>query len=216
MFLGQLLTWSGKTILASVMIDNCLLKQEFATAYFYCKPDDTERNTCTSIFKGLLSQLLRQCVDLIPHCYERCLSSGESTLSSATLTKQFLELFCERLEKLFFVIDGLDECEPPERKLVLHSLMTIIEKCDGYQPGKLRVLVVSQDFPDIRKALLAATVISIEPKDNKHDIERYIGDWTSRIQIHYHLDDVQTEFIRLATFARARGMIRFSQSLSVY
>jgi hypothetical protein len=148
-----------------------------------------------------------QCSDLVPYCYERYLSSGELTLSSATLTKQLLDLFCERITKLYFVIDGLDECEKTERKLVLQALMTIIEKCDGYQPGKLRLLVVSQDVPDIRKALLAAAVMSVEPKDNEQDIKRYIGEWTAKIQKHHDIDDGQAKFIKHSTFARAKGMM---------
>jgi hypothetical protein len=164
----------------------------------------------------LLRQLLPRCPDFVPYCYEKCLSGGELILTSATLTKQLLELFCERLEKIFFVIDGLDECGPPERKSLVQALIAMVDKCDSYQPGKLRVLLVSQDLPDIRKALLAATIVSLEPKDNERDIKRYVKEWTDKIQKHHELDETQAEFIRESTFVRAKGTCNTSFWCELY
>jgi hypothetical protein len=126
-------------------------------------------------------------------------------LVSTTLTKNILELFCERLNKLYIIIDGLDDCDITERKLVLQSLTSLIDKCDTTRPGKLRVLIVSQDCPDIGKALIAANVVSLRPKDTEKDIGRYVNEWTMRIQQHHRLDDGHAEYIRESTCARANG-----------
>src|SRR5436190_15427186 len=138
-----MLTFIGKTILASVIIDDCMLQESFTTAYFYCK-DDEQKNNCISIFKGLIIQLLSHCRDLVPFCHDKYSSSGETTLSSARLTNQLLELLCKTISKQYIIIDGLDVCDVPERSLVLSFFKTLVDRSDTYEPGKLRVLFISQ------------------------------------------------------------------------
>ncbi|KAI9858937.1 MAG: hypothetical protein M1813_007239 [Trichoglossum hirsutum] len=202
---------AGKTILASVVIDSCMDDQLFTTGYFYCRGSDPEKNNCTSIFKGLLNQLLSQCRDLVPYCHDRHLSSGELTLTSPGLTKQLLELFCQRIQKQYIIIDGLDECDPTERKLVLSFLNVMVDRCDMYQPGKLRVLFVSQDYNDIRKALPTAAIISLGPTDNENDIKAYVKEWAMNIQRKFGLEKDQVDLIITLTCARARGMFLFAK-----
>jgi hypothetical protein len=126
-------------------------------------------------------------------------------LGSANLTKTLLELFCERLEKLYLIIDGLDDCSVTERRLVLQYLGEAVKNCDSYQPGKLRVLIVSQDCPDIGRSLAGSTVVPLGPQHTETDIRRYVEEWTTKIQKHHKLDDGQAEYIRESTCARAGG-----------
>jgi hypothetical protein len=184
--------------------------QLFTTGYFYCRGSDPEKNNCTSIFKGLLNQLLSQCRDLVPYCHDRHLSSGELTLTSPGLTKQLLELFCQRIQKQYIIIDGLDECDPTEWKLVLSFLNVMVDRCDMYQPGKLRVLFVSQDYNDIRKALPTAAIISLGPTDNENDIKAYVKEWAMNIQQKFGLEKDQVDLIITLTCARARGNTKFT------
>jgi hypothetical protein len=179
--------------------------QSFTTGYFYCKDGDPEKNNCTSIFKGLLNQLLSQCRDLVQYCHEKYSSSGELTLTSATLAKKLLELFCQKIPKQYIIIDGLDECDLAERKLVLSFFTTIVDHCDAYQPGKLRVLFVSQDYNDIKKALPTAAVISLGPTDNENDIRTYVKEWAVKIQQKFELESHRIDYIKTSTCGRARG-----------
>jgi hypothetical protein len=195
----------GKTILASVIIDSCLQDTSRTTSYFYCQEVDPEKNDYISIFRGLLNQLLNHCRELIPYCYEKYLSSGELTLTSTTLAEQLLKLFFEKIPKHFIIIDGLDECNPAQRKLVLTFFTAIVERCDEREPGKLRVLFVSQDFPDIGKALQTATIMELTPEDNKNDIKSYIHEWSKKIEQKYSIDAEDIEFIRESTLIRSQG-----------
>ena len=78
-------------------------------------------------------------------------------------------------------------------------------KCDAYDPGKLRVLIVSQIYNDIKIALPLASVISLGPADNASDIRSYVDKWAIRIQEKFELSHDQIEAVGRSTRARARG-----------
>ncbi|KAK2808656.1 hypothetical protein FQN50_004520 [Emmonsiellopsis sp. PD_5] len=202
---------AGKTILASAIIDDCLSNTSFNTGYFYCKEGDPEGNTFVSILRGLINQLMSQNQDLVPHFYDKYSSSGETSLSSVNLGKQLLQLLCDKVSKLFIVIDGLDECNAAERKLVLPFFKGLLDHCDKQSPGKLRLLFISQDYNDIRNALATADVLSLKPTDNEHDIKIYVSAWTKKIRQKHDLDDVHTEYIKESTCSKARGMFLFAK-----
>lgn len=190
-----------------MVIDECLQDSSSTTAYFYCKENDPEKDTCISIFRGLLSQLLDQCQDLIPYSHEKSRTSGELNLTTTKLAGQLLKLFCEKLPKLYIVIDGLDECNTDQRKLVLSFLTETVVHCDNHNPGKLRVLLVSQDFLDIAKALQAAPVLKLTAEDNKNDITAYVRVWCKKIQQKHALGINEVEDIENATCIRAKGAV---------
>lgn len=202
---------AGKTILASVIIEKCLKEARFATGYFYCKDGDPDMNNCISVFKSLLGQLLTQYRDPVPYCYDRKSSSGELTLNSTHLTTQILDLFCQKIPKLYIIIDGLDECDTSERKQILTFFNKIVNRCDAYEPGKLRVLFISQDYNDIAKALSTAGIISLKPKDNENDIKGFVNKWAKKIQGKFELEDDLTGKIKLSTCEKAQGMFLFAK-----
>ena len=201
---------TGKTILASVIVDDCFKDDSYTTSYFYCRLDDPEKNDCISIYRGLLSQLLNKCRELIPYCYDKYSSSGEVNLTSTALAEQILKLFFEKIPKHFIIVDGLDECNQPQRKLLLTFFNSMVERCDEREPGKLRVLFVSQNFPDIVKALPTATIVNLTQEDNKSDIKAYVKSWTKKIKDRYDLTAKQAEFIEETTMIRSQGTFKTS------
>jgi hypothetical protein len=175
------------------------------TAYFYCNENDLKKNNAISIYRGLLSQILNQCRDLVPYCYDKITSSGEVKLTSPSLAEQLLKLFCEKIAKQYIIIDGLDECEKAQRKLVLSFFLETVDRCDERDPGKLRVLFVSQDYPDIEKALRTTTVFKLTAEDNKKDIMAYVCDWSTKIKKKYTLESNIVEYIQDSTCIRSQG-----------
>lgn len=118
-----------------------------------------------SIFRGLLSQLVTQDRSQVAYFYDKTLAKGKLTLTSPATAQSLLELFCETSSKKYVIIDGLDKCSPGERKLVLSVFNTMLHKYVMKEPGKLRVLFVSQDEEDIKGALNTATWVSLGPGD---------------------------------------------------
>ena len=126
-------------------------------------------------------------------------------LTSTNLAEGLLKLFFEKIPKHFVIVDGLDECNQPQRKLILTFFNTMVDRCDEREPGKLRVLFVSQYFSDIAKALPTATVVNLTPEDNKNDIKAYVKHWTREIKDLYELTPKQAEFIEETTMIRSQG-----------
>lgn len=134
-------------------------------------------------------------------------------MRSFHLAKKLFEDFCSIPDKIFIVIDGLDECEQIERKQLLEFLVEIVTQCDTSDPGKLRVMVVSQDFVDIRRALhsssagkIVPNVVSMCSKDNEGDIRSYVRTWVERIAANNEpFDDEAKEYLRNLTVERANG-----------
>ena len=119
-----------------------------------------------------------------------------------------LKLFFEKIPKQFIIIDGLDECDIQQRKLIMTFFTSMVNQCDELEPGKLRVLFVSQEFPDIAKALQTADTLKLTKEHNENDIKSFIRDWSGRIRTKYNITPEQADFIEESTFVRAQGNSR--------
>ncbi|KAJ4353923.1 uncharacterized protein N0V89_005654 [Didymosphaeria variabile] len=210
---------AGKTILASSLIDACKSKTTYITSYFYCHYEGQGCNTAVGVLKGLIHQLLSQYPDMLPPCHTKRTGSGEPVLRSLQLAKKLFEDFCSIPKKIFIIIDGLDECEQIERKQLLEFLIEIVTQCDTSDPGKLRVMVVSRDYVDIKRALHSSSVAKIVPNivsmseaDNRHDIHSYVRIWVDCIAAKNEpFDDEAKEYLRNLTVARAKGMFLYAK-----
>jgi hypothetical protein len=154
----------------------------------------------------LLKQLICQCRDLVPFCHDKYSTSGELTLTSANLAKQLLDLFCQRIPKQYIIIDGLDECDIVERKLVMSFFNSLIDRFEKKNPGKLRILFVSQDEDDIRKSLTTASCLPLNPTDNAKDIKTFVHKWMVPIREKFELDEKSINYIEELTCFRANGI----------
>jgi hypothetical protein len=167
-----------------------------------------------------LEQLLEQHPELLPPCHSKLSSSGETILRSLSHAKKLLSDFCATIPKLYIIIDGLDECEQGERREFLRILMEIVPKCDLDDAGKLRVVVVSQDYADIWKALssesstrLIPRVIKLSQKDVEKDIHTYVRVWVDKIAQKFDpLTSDITDYLCNLTIANAKGNRKFIYS----
>lgn len=166
------------------------------------------------ILKALIQQLLDKNDHLLPPCYTRCISSGEPVLRSLSQVKLLLEDLCAILSKTYFIVDGLDECEPVERKQVIDILMDVAGQCEKNDPGKLRLLFVSQNFTDIKRALHTSSQTRPVPRtmqlgesDNKGDINAYVRIWVNKIAVKYEpFSDDLAKHLHNLTVQNAKGL----------
>lgn len=114
--------------------------------------------------------------DLIPYCYEEMKKSGDSTLTTESLAKKLLQVFCETIPKQYIIVDGLDECTPETRQSLIRILLNIVETCDeNIHIGKPRLLIVSQKLGAIEKSLARASWMEFGREDNRGDIEQFVN-----------------------------------------
>lgn len=202
--------YPGKTILTSLIVDHLTDEmREFKTSFFYCRESDETRGETRflAICKSLLRQLIGHNRDLLPTLYEKRMH-GQEVLSDEGTAKTLVELFCDTSMKQFIVIDGLDELSDIQRKNVVQCLDSIIDKTDGYSPGRIRVLLISTDLADMRRLVQSTDrvdVYELHPDNTLKDIKRYVTKQASRLRNEFKLSNEDLERARRLTCENANG-----------
>jgi hypothetical protein len=166
---------AGKTILASVIVDEAR-KRDAHVTYFYCKDGNDRRNNFLSIAKSLLHQLCHGDDHLMEYLDAEMSTSGEATLSRTSVAKPLLELAGHSKDSLFIIIDGLDECIKKEKKEIISWVQSLASN-DGKkntalegEPSQIRCLLVGQEDGECTKLLKDCQTVKIQPTDNSKDI----------------------------------------------
>jgi hypothetical protein len=157
---------------------------------------------------------------LLPYMFERAASSGHTVLQSLDLTEHLLEIALKSLEKVYVIIDGLDECDRKEKKKTILWFRAMIDNLAGTDPDNLRCLFFSQDDGEIGKLLEAkALVIKITAQDTREDVEKYILTQSQKIQVMFQSlegnDALQEQIFSIVsertkgTYAPSAGRIAF-------
>ncbi|KAH0841037.1 hypothetical protein FOPE_06274 [Fonsecaea pedrosoi] len=216
---------AGKTILASIIIQACLeacvRQNQHRAAYFYCRRDDVTTTTCVGILKGLLAQQLYWyrgddvesdlTPDLVPFFDEERRKSCEPVLSSDQITKKLFRTVSGEGQRQYIVVDGLDECRQEERRSLLPFLTSLVKGVDDREPSKLRILIISQEEPDIRGLLSSAEEFAITRDDNSQDIRAFVQAWTVKIQEKFGLGDQASSLLAQHTCGNAAGQFLFAK-----
>ncbi|KAH5050480.1 hypothetical protein HBH96_186180 [Parastagonospora nodorum] len=212
---------AGKTVLASAIVDACLTMSGSTTLFIYCHDGDPNSSSATAILRGLIQQILDHHPQLVPICHYRRVTSGQPTLVSTYLAMGLLKMLCSQLPRVLIIVDGLDECDPHERREVLSVLTKLVN--DLNEPGSLRVLIVSQHFPDIQRgvegsgsAQLAPRIIRITEKEVDSDIVTYIRALVEDIATRNSSADEPfneniKEYLRNLTLVNAKGMFLYAK-----
>jgi hypothetical protein len=154
-----------------------------------------------SILRGILHNLVLADSSVLPSCYEKILNSGQDKLSSVETARSLLELFFESNTRNYVIVDGLDSCGKSEMKQVCQFLGGIVDRCDSYDPGRLRLLITSQYTPELQKPLGSAETIAIGANDNTRDIECYLSNRVESVANKLGLDkeNIQLIFNRISS-----------------
>jgi hypothetical protein len=196
---------SGKSVLASVIIEEIRQKKLGPVAFFYCKHRNPDKSTFISVMRAILSQFLAQQRHLVPFYHDEGIESGEVPLQSIKLCKKLLRYMLQNIPGGFLVIDGLDECDVSERKSLLDFLNEIVSLCDSTNPGKIRILILSRDEPDIKRYLSIGMVVRIDCRDTLQDIELYVRHRAGLVQSKFNLTAEDREYIEQNVLDRTQG-----------
>jgi len=147
----------GKTML-SVYITQEMEKKFVASGqakliYFFCDNQDQRRNSAKCILRGLQYHIIHQQPQMASHISRRFESSNQAhyTNTSFEALWQIFEGIIQdpRLEKLYCVIDGLDECDENSVDAFLVKLRKVLGSSESIsQTSRLKVLITSREYPD--------------------------------------------------------------------
>ncbi|KAL0631347.1 hypothetical protein Q9L58_009793 [Maublancomyces gigas] len=158
---------SGKTVLSSLVIDTLTeTYKSVPTIYFYCHYGERERQETLSITRTLLKQLSMRCeldppiVSVFDSGTQLNLKSSEGSFAAAL----------SQFEKVFVVVDALDECSEEERKSIV-MLLTRQLKLEGC---RIKVFLTSRPENDLRQLLKDNPSHQIDANDTSKDITPFV------------------------------------------
>ncbi|PWY71403.1 hypothetical protein BO83DRAFT_379245 [Aspergillus eucalypticola CBS 122712] len=197
---------AGKTILASIMVEDCLKSYEY-TAWFYFRNGDAQRSSFLNLASSLISQLLEHNSDLLPYVFEEMCRKGKRSFSSEILAKELLEVILRNSGHVCIILDGLDECSRMERKKILEWICLISEHPQNRDNSYSTIcLLVSQRDGITSKALRDIPSLEITPKHTRDDILAFLWSRGSEIQTKFQISDESTKTMVELVMGKAGGM----------
>ncbi|KAI0846643.1 hypothetical protein F5Y00DRAFT_271920 [Daldinia vernicosa] len=165
---------SGKTILASIVIENILEKaaktDNIGVAYVYFNFRRTGEQSLNNILRGLLRQLVQSQSSLHPEVkslYDREQGNGTSpSLEDISAAIRSVSLL---YSQVFIVIDALDECQTGDGYLSLFLARMFSLQVDT----GLNLFITSRYDPEIQGYFTGC--ISREIIANEEDVRKYIN-----------------------------------------
>lgn len=152
------------------------------------------------MLSSLLKQLASAKTELSHHVLELYRkSTRQSRQPKLEDLEEVMVPTCEAFDRVFLIIDALDECSPERRRPVLKALKRL------HEVQSISIFATSRPYPeDVMKAFEPFPNIAIEARDP--DIRKYV-----RIEIdnNHNLDDTGAEFkedIVIKLSRKARNM----------
>jgi hypothetical protein len=145
---------------------------EFGAAFFYCKYNDPMRNAYNAISRSLVSQLLQNNQNGLAYMYDVVLKSGERYASTKKIFPDLLSSLAQCYSHVLVGIDGLDECEPVERKQTITLLRSLLDSSE--HGSKLKVLISSCAEKDIERSIGVCKSLRLKAQDLSDAIESYV------------------------------------------
>lgn len=169
---------AGKSVLAGAMVDECLklstLAPEIATAYFFCTYRDNETHEPENIMSSIVAQLARQneaAFSVAQKYYQELMEDDHlpGTLSINKLRTAIRDV-SEVFEKVFIIVDGLDECGGH----VERTTRMLASLCNKKSAKTMCLALLSRDEIMIRQHLQGAFDY-IEIEAHTGDIQQYVA-----------------------------------------
>lgn len=149
-------------------------------------------------------QQLQWYLNLVSYFHEQRQQKTEVILNEIT-ARQLFENVAWEGDRQYIILDGLDECEKEDRKTIMSFLTALITKIDGKKPSKVRLLVISQTEPDIRKLLERAREFEVNANHNAQDIEVFVRAWMVKLNSRFELADELVTALEQRTCRLAKG-----------
>ena len=158
--------------------------QNVAVAYHYFDFRDQQCQSAEAMLSSLLKQLASAKTELSYHVLElyRKFTRQQRQPKREDLEEVIMPV-CKAFDRVFLVIDALDECNPERRRAVLEALKRL------YEVQSISIFVTSRPYPgDVQKAFEPFPKIDIEARDP--DIRKYVR---REIDSNHNLDDTDEE-----------------------
>lgn len=175
-------------------------------AYYYFDFNDIGRRGVESLARAVILQLLAKISS--SSSYVEALSSQiVDQQPDLEFLSQTLYFLISEFEKVYIVVDALDECSDHE------GLMGWLEKVHGWRSDRIRILATSRQLPEIEDVIVdcATAALCLQDSNVGQDIrlliqqrlksDRKFQKWPAAVRLE----------IEVALTAKASGMYRSDQ-----
>ncbi|KAL8377546.1 hypothetical protein RB595_008297 [Gaeumannomyces hyphopodioides] len=216
---------AGKTFLVSNVIRHLQEVQSKSTesiplAYFFFKHDaqSKAKTTCTAALRALIEQLVKgdSSQTLLDHAFQVL-----STVNTPSM-EQLAELASTALRSkqfCFLVLDGLDECETADQKMLLNWLKKLTSS-SGESPFTLRILLSGRREEYLEKEIATFPQVSSVRVDvvgaHANCIRLYTEKQAGMIQDIFKASHDTRERIINRITSKAKGMFLFAHVVLQY
>lgn len=190
---------AGKTFITSMVVDELVStsrsNKNIGVAYIYFDFRRQNEQTPAHVLLSLLEQLSRRLPSLPPvveFLYYH--HKHEETIPPSDELSEALQSVGSMYERVFFVIDALDECVPDSWSLLLKLI------CEVQTKTRANLFATSRNIPKIAKMFQSSILLTIRATDD--DIRTYLD---SRIKLPAVIrlgsdlvEDIKTEIIKSA------------------
>lgn len=169
---------SGKTKLASLVIDQ--LRSTEHVAYFYCmrNPAEPERADCDRILACMVRQLAcgsrgSAILDPVRLKYENAIKGLEGFEDQAWTSDESTQVLIQLTNmypSVILVVDALDEVNPMDRPDLLDALSKIVQESESL----VKIFISSRDNMDIVMRLKNLPNLYIHADENSEDINAFV------------------------------------------
>jgi hypothetical protein len=168
---------AGKTILTSIVVDDLIAKigddENSAIAFLYCNFRRHHEQRADDLLASLLKQLSERKTQLPESVKALYYAPKERrTKPSYDEVLRMLTSTCAQFQRVFIVVDALDEC--PSTAVLLRELFLLQFKCD------INILATSRPIPEIKEKFKSCPHLEISASDQ--DVRRYLEGHIGNLQ----------------------------------
>ncbi|KAI6754076.1 hypothetical protein HG530_013252, partial [Fusarium avenaceum] len=171
----------GKTMI-SIFLSKRLEtnNQDGTVIWFFCDNKTASRNSAVNVVRGLMTQLIMKHPRVLSFLLPTWKVQQDKTFqanSFETLWRIFLDMLAVlENEKVYCVLDALDECDEESLSTLLFKIKTLFDPSRDNEARKcLRLIIASREHPlSLTQNLSAFPRISLD--DLGHDIQLYIAE----------------------------------------
>jgi hypothetical protein len=173
--------------------------------YFYCRNGDAVRDSFIAFSRALIKQILQQETDLLQYVYHECALSGERPLCSIKRAQTLLETCMKNLKNIYIVIDGIDECQPEEKRKIVSwvNSITRLLQDDG---NKFRCLFSCQSDEETSNLFKNIPTVQVKGAGIAQDIQNFCIVEGKNLQTKFSLTNEQIDDIVGKVSHRAEGI----------
>ncbi|CAI6339363.1 unnamed protein product [Periconia digitata] len=215
---------TGKSVLSSELI-KFLRASKSTVFYHFCRYTYAESTKYDNILKSLIQQLLLSCGELTAYAYQEYVV-GKKTTTTANLEgllRTSLTTLSEasKLQIVWIVIDGIDDCETEKQTRLISLLYGLTSQSASENSTVCKILFTSRTHPTKTKRLSKKHVVSLG--DEIQHISKAINLYTSvRLRsLHGRLRELEmsaedVERIGELVTAKAAGMFLYARLVVDY